>query len=136
MAKSEAGGMTETSRDLPARRHRAVFAGHHAGRDERAPVQDVDEALDGHGLALEQGRRIYVRMPLETDSRRAIKRLKSEGWTFRSAKGVPPPVREGQVAGDGRGPAQGHVDRHGASHRTNRGLALRAATGTIGRRGH
>ena len=26
-------------------------------------------------------------MPLETDSRKVIKRLKSEGWTFRGAKG-------------------------------------------------
>ena len=26
-------------------------------------------------------------MPLETDGRKVIKRLKSEGWTFRGAKG-------------------------------------------------
>lgn len=31
--------------------------------------------------------RIYVCMSLETNSRKAIKRLEAEGWTFRGAKG-------------------------------------------------
>ena len=50
-------------------------------------MQDADKWPRGRGLTSGQGGRIYVCMPLETDSRKVIKRLNSEGWTFRRAKG-------------------------------------------------
>ena len=43
------------ARDIPAGQKRAVLAGHHAGGDERLPVQDIYEAPHGHGLT--SGRR-------------------------------------------------------------------------------